>query len=90
MGNALVRPELRAAWQHEFDDSEYSITSSFANGAGNAFTVTGPNVGRDSALVGAGVAVIFDRISIYAYYDGEFGRTNYISHNVTGGVRVSF
>ena len=91
LGRTLFRPEFRAAWQHEFDDSEYSITSRFASGAGNAFTVSGPNIGRDSALVGAGFAVIFsDRFSIYAYYDGEFGRTNYISHNVSGGLRVSF
>jgi hypothetical protein len=28
--------------------------------------------------------------SAYLYYDGEFARTNYLSNNVTGGVRISF
>jgi outer membrane autotransporter protein len=91
VGHAVVRPELRAAWQHEFGDTENSIVASFANGAGNSFTVNGPEIGRDSLLLGAGAAVIFnDRVSVYAYYDGEFARTNYSSNNVSAGVRVSF
>jgi hypothetical protein len=24
------------------------------------------------------------------YYDGEVGRTNYESHNISGGIRVTF
>jgi autotransporter-associated beta strand protein len=91
VGNVLIRPEIRASWQHEFGDRDYSIVSRFANGAGNSFTVTGPEIGRDSLLIGAGAAVIFnDRISVYAYYDGELARTNYSSNNVSAGVRVSF
>jgi len=91
IGGVLVKPELRAAWQHEFGDTDSSIVSRFANGAGNSFTVNGPQIGRDSLLVGAGVAVLLnDRISTYAYYDGELGRTNYISNNVSAGIRVSF
>jgi autotransporter-associated beta strand protein len=91
MGHVLVRPEIRAAWQHEFGDRDYSLVSRFANGAGSSFTVTGPAIGRESLLVGAGAAVIFnDRVSAYAYYDGELARTNYSSHNVSAGVRVTF
>ena len=91
VGHILVRPEFRAAWQHEFDDTANSIVASFANGAGNSFTVNGPAIGRDSLLIGAGAAVIFnDRVSVYAYYDGELARTNYSSNNVSAGVRVSF
>jgi autotransporter-associated beta strand protein len=91
VGHVLVKPELRAAWQHEFGDPDYSVTARFASGAGNAFTVNSPAIGRDSALVGAGFAVLFnDRISAYAYYDGELLRSNYVSHNVSAGVRVNF
>jgi outer membrane autotransporter protein len=91
VGNVLIRPELRAAWQHEYGNSAYSIVASFANGAGSSFTVSSPNIGRDSLLLGAGVAVLWtDRISTYIYYDGELGRTNYDSHNVTAGVRLTF
>ena len=91
VGSVLVRPELRAAWQHEYGLSAYPIVASFANGAGSSFTVSGPKIGRDSLLLGAGAAILWnDRISTYIYYDGELGRTNYDSHNISGGVRVTF
>jgi len=60
-------------------------------GAGNSFTVFGPKIGRDSLLIGVGATVILsERVSSYIYYDGEFARTNYLSNNVFGGVRVTF
>jgi autotransporter-associated beta strand protein len=91
VGHVVVKPEVRAAWQHEFGDTEYSIVSRFASGAGNSFTVNGPAIGRDSLLIGAGAAVLLnDRVSVYAYYDGELARTNYSSNNVSAGLRVSF
>jgi uncharacterized protein with beta-barrel porin domain len=91
IGSTLIRPEIRASWQHEYGDSAYSIVANFANGAGNNFTVDGPRIGRDSLLIGAGVAVIWsDRISTYVYYDGELARTNYDSQSVSAGVRITF
>ncbi len=91
VGHVVVKPELRAAWQHEFGDRDYSVVSRFASGAGNSFTVNGPAIGRDSLLIGAGAAVLLnDRVSVYAYYDGELARSNYSSNNVSAGVRVTF
>lgn len=90
-GGLLIRPELRAAWQHEYGDATYAIDSSFANGGAGNFTVWGPRIGRDSLLVGAGFAIqVNDRFSTYFYYDGELARTRYDSHSVSGGVRVAF
>ena len=67
------------------------LLQAFANGAGNSFTVDGPEIGRDSLLLSAGFAVQWnDRISTYAYYDGELFRTNYLSNNVSAGFRVTF
>jgi outer membrane autotransporter protein len=91
VGRVVIKPELSLAWQHEFGDQSYAIVSSFANGAGNGFTVNSPQIGRDSLLIGAGAAVLLsDRISIYAYYDGELARTNYQSNSVSAGVRMTF
>jgi outer membrane autotransporter protein len=91
VGHVIIKPEINLAWQHEFGDQAYSIVSSFASGAGNSFSVNSPQIGRDSLLFGAGVAVLLsERISIYAYYDGELLRTNYQSNNVSAGVRVTF
>ena len=91
IGGILIRPEVRASWQHEYGDSTYSIVAGFANGSANNFTVDGPRIGRDSLLIGAGVAVLWsDRISTYVYYDGELARSNYDSQSVSGGVRITF
>jgi autotransporter-associated beta strand protein len=91
IGHITVEPQVSAAWQHEYGSAAYTVVANFANGAGNSFTVSGPKIGRDSLLIGAGATVIWnDRVSTYLYYDGEVARTNYQSHNVSGGVRISF
>jgi len=91
IGQITVIPQVSAAWQHEFGATAYSVAANFATGAGNSFTVNGPDIGRDSILVGAGATVILnERVSTYLYYDGEFARTNYLSNNVSAGVRISF
>ena len=91
IGGVLIRPELRVSWQHEYADSTYSIVAAFANGAGNNFSVSGPRIGRDSLLIGAGAAMLWnDRISTYIYYDGELARDNYDSQSVTAGFRITF
>jgi autotransporter-associated beta strand protein len=91
VGQITVLPQVNAAWQHEFGDTAYSVVAGFATGAGNNFTVSGPDIGRDSLLVGAGATVIWnERVSTYVFYDGEFARTNYISNNVSAGVRIAF
>jgi outer membrane autotransporter protein len=91
VGNVLIRPELRAAWQHEYGDTSYGLDASFASGAGNSFETYGPEVGRDAFLLGAGFAIqCSERCSTYLYYDGSFGRERYDSQSVSGGVRVTF
>lgn len=90
-GRAVLRQELRAAWQHEFSDTGYSLTSSFATLGGSAFIVAGPETGRDSLLVGAGFSILWnERFSTSFFYDGELLRTNYSSNNVSVGFRYRF
>jgi fibronectin-binding autotransporter adhesin len=91
LGHITVIPQVTAAWQHEYGSVAYAVVASFASGAGNSFTVNGPEIGRDSLLIGAGVSVLWtDRISTYVYYDGDVARTNYDSHSVSGGIRITF
>ena len=91
LGGVVVKPEVRAAWQHEYADADYAFSARFATRAGGTFTVNGPEKDRDSLLLGAGVAVLWnERTATYVYYDGELGRNNYDSNNVSGGVRLSF
>jgi len=91
MGGMKVTPQVRVSWQHEFLDSTQSMRSQFAFGNGPEFSVDGPAMGRDSALVSAGVNLqISSAFSIYAYYDGQLGRSNYISNNVSLGLKYDF
>ena len=91
VGRAVIRPEVRAAWQHEFGDTSYSLTSTFATLGGSPFTVAGPATGRDSLLVGAGFSILWNaRFSTAFFYDGELLRTNYSSNNVSVGFRLQF
>jgi autotransporter-associated beta strand protein len=91
IGKVTLIPQVSAAWQHEYGSVAYQVIAGFASGAGTNFTVNGPEIGRDSLLIGAGVSIIWsDRFSTYVFYDGDVARTNYDSHTVTGGVRITF
>lgn len=91
VGGVRVTPMARITWQHEYMDSTQSMDSSFASGPGPVFSVDGPEIGRDSALITAGFNVQFTpSVSAYTFYSGQVGRENYTSHNVTLGVRISF
>jgi len=91
VGGVLIKPELRAAWQHEYGDASFDVEAGFRDASNSGFTVRGPEVGRDSLLLGAGFAILWnERTSTYVYYDGDIARTNYESHSVSGGVRFSF
>jgi outer membrane autotransporter protein len=87
----IFRPEVRAAWLHEFSDQAYPINARLASGAGDVFTVFGPTIGRDAALVRAGMSVqLSPSWSIYAYYDGLLGRSNYDNNGASGGMSFGF
>jgi outer membrane autotransporter protein len=91
LGDAIVRPELSAAWKHEYGPRSFAIDSRLASGAGSLFTVNDGEIGRDSLLLSGGVSVLWNaRTSTYLYYDGELARKEYDSQNVSGGVRFSF
>lgn len=84
-------PSLTVAWQHESMDQQYGINAVFPFAPGDPFTVHGPAFGRDNLLVQAAVTIrVSDRVSLYASYEGEFGRQNYASHIVQGGAQVLF
>lgn len=92
LGRAILRPEIGAAWKHEFgDDLSYDINARLASGAGEVFSAAGPKLGRKSALLKAGFSVEWSaRCATYFFYNTEIGRHNYDSHAVSGGVRISF
>jgi fibronectin-binding autotransporter adhesin len=65
--------EARAAWAHEFNNTR-SINARLAGDpAASVFTVSGPSLPRDTAVVGVGIAAQASRnLRLYADVNGEF------------------
>ncbi|OYV06823.1 MAG: hypothetical protein CFE26_04215 [Verrucomicrobiales bacterium VVV1] len=86
-----ITPQLRIAWQHEFLDSTQSIDSRFATGTSPLFSVDGPRIGRDRAVISAGLGIQFTpSVSGYVFYDGLLGGSGYSSNTVSAGVKMDF
>ena len=53
--------------------------------------VSGPYMGRDSALVDIGLtAYCTQQLSASIFYQGQFGRDNYTNNAISGGLRWAF
>ena len=90
VGGVTVRPDVHAAWQHEYDSPANSLGAQIA-GTNAAFVVQGPYLGRNSALAGAGVTVeLSEKTSVYADYEGQFGRTHETQSTVSVGFQTKF
>ena len=90
-GKIQITPNVRASWQHEYLYSALPIDAQFASGAGSVFTVNGPALGHDSALIDAGLNVQWtSTIGTYFGYNGQIGRGNYDSNGVICSVHLSF
>jgi outer membrane autotransporter protein len=86
----MLRPEVRVAWLHEYNDRSYPIDARFI-GCPDLFTVRGPRIGGDAAQVTAGVTVqVNPMVALFAHYEGLFGRDNYDRNGVSGGLALSF
>ena len=91
VGNIPVIPELKLAWEHEYKYSNLPITASAPELSGATATFNGPNLGHDSLLINANIAVQWTpRIWTTIGYDGQVARDHYSSHAVTGTFSFSF
>jgi outer membrane autotransporter protein len=87
-----ITPQVRVAWQHEFLDSTQSMDSRFiGGGGGSTFAVSGPHMDRDRAVISAGIsAEITPSVTIYGFYDGLLGSSEYNSDQFSAGVKIAF
>lgn len=80
--------EGRAMWLHEFDDTNQQVTAAFEGGG--AFAAAGPDVGRDTASIGAGLlAYTVPGVSFQLNYDALL-RNDFVGHAGSGKLRVEF
>jgi len=88
--STFLTPDLRLQWQHEFMDSTATLASRFA-GQTSTFSVSGVPLSRDSVWVDAGAVLqVSPTVSVFSYYSGDLGRSQYSSNTISGGVRVDF
>jgi type VI secretion system secreted protein VgrG len=86
-----ITPQARIAWQHEFLDSTQTMDSRFIGGSGPIFSVSGPQMDRERTVFSAGIsAEITQAVTVYAFYDGQFGSSHYDADQVTVGCKISF
>ena len=87
--DSTFNPSLQLAWQHEYNYQGGTLQAGF--GAGDSFTVAGPQIGQDGLLAGVGLGFTFSKsFTVSVNYQGEFGRTNLSSSQIGGGVKFGF
>jgi outer membrane autotransporter protein len=99
IGNTMLKPEVRVAWEHEWLDNSTNVQSAFVSAPGSVFTVTGAGFGRDSFVGGAGVTTTlaglgvtdprFAPTQLFVDYDMKI-TGGYQANVVSGGLRVKF
>lgn len=87
--NGRIVPELSAAWLHDFNIGDQSVSSSFAETPDSSFSVAGPRSASNGATVGAGVTFMWDEaFSMSLNYSSEY--RDDLSHRFLGEIRVNF
>ena len=90
-GGIVWRPFLDAAWQHEFFESNNSLTSQFTGAGVGTFTVATESNSRDSALISAGTDIDIDAdTTVFTAYRVEAGASNFFAQSVEAGVKINF
>ncbi|MFC3231554.1 autotransporter domain-containing protein [Marinibaculum pumilum] len=85
-----ITPEVRGRWLHEFADTNVSVDSRFATAGGAAFQVASDSLGRDAAVLGAGLqAELGPRLGFAAGYDVQL-QSGLTVHAVTAKLRLGF
>jgi outer membrane autotransporter protein len=88
-GGTVLTPSLSAAWEHLYQGNLDALSASFGSGAD--FTVNGPALGTEAAVLSAGLNAQFGRgFNAFASYQGKVGETNVTEQNVSGGINLGF
>ena len=88
--HAVLVPELRLGWSHEFLDASQTLSTSLVGVPGSSFSATGINFGRDAALVGAGLSMeLSPDAKVFVDYDGKLSQ-RFQEHAISGGLRLKF
>jgi outer membrane lipase/esterase len=92
---AVLVPQVRAEWHHEFLNDSRAIRATFLNdptpSARTTIEFDTDQPDRDYFTIGVGVAATFRRgVSAFIYYETVLGLQDVTEHQISGGIRVEF
>lgn len=88
-GNVLI-PELRASWEHDFDDDPTSQKVRMLSHS-EPYTIDGRSEDTDYGFVGTGITSLNKNgRTLYLHYDYLFGKSDYDAHFINLGFRIIF
>jgi len=87
-GGALLQPEIRALWIHEFLDTRDAVAAQLAAVGPPAFIVCGVDAGRDWAQLGGALNwQAGDCVREFVAYDAQVNGSQ-VFHVGSGGVEI--
>jgi uncharacterized protein YhjY with autotransporter beta-barrel domain len=90
--SAVLTPELRLKWAHEFSNDENMIKARLAgSGSGSSWwSVEAETLSRDSAVIGVGMNLKFNKnLAAYIQYDAQLN-SDLITHTGLVGLRFEW
>ena len=86
---AVLVPQVRGEWRHEFEDDSRSVTARYTSDPFNTFfTIPTDDPDRDFFAVGVGLSAVFARgIGAFVRYETILGLRDFSHHDVRVGVR---
>ena len=87
--SAVLVPQVRGEWRHEFMNDSRSITARYTSDPFNTvFTVPTDDPDRDFFAVGVGMSAVFARgVGAFVHYETVLGLRDFSHHDVRVGLR---
>lgn len=88
--SAVLTPELRLKWAHEFSNDGHLINARFEGQGSGSFTIETEQLSRDTAVAGVGLSLRINKnMAAYVQYDAELNR-DFINHTGLLGLRFDW
>jgi outer membrane autotransporter protein len=90
--NAVLIPQLRFEWEHEFEDDSRYINARFVyDPTSTVFTIETDEVDRDYFNFGIGLSAVFAQGRTgYLFYETRLGQNDVSLHMINAGIRIEF
>ncbi|MGD8913925.1 MAG: autotransporter domain-containing protein [Candidatus Thiodiazotropha sp.] len=90
--HAVLMPQLRFEWEHEFEDDSRFINARFVNDpTRSGFAIETDKADTDYFNLGIGLSAVFSQgRSGYLFYETRLNQDDVTLHMINGGLRIEF